>query len=282
LLRPRELPFKLTFVGGMPRSGTTFLQIVLESHAGIATARETHLADFYLGRCLKNLETEERLTRSLDGIRHYVGMDQMADLFRTLGIGIFEKFLAGKSGAQVVLEKTPANIEYIRYLNMCFPEAIFLHIIRDPRAVVASMKAAAAQEWGSWAKQDVGQIARRWLQIVERAELDSAPLEDRYLQIQYEDLLVRGNAVINDVFRRIGISPIEGLPADLRTRFPLNSMKDLGFAADHPRHETRPDFFRLGEADSWRKELTQVEIASIEAICGRKMKTLGYDGVAVA
>lgn len=54
----------------------------------------------------------------------------------------FKKYLAD-SGVSILVEKTPANCLRIPFIREVFPQARFIHVVRDGRAVVAS----AVKEW---------------------------------------------------------------------------------------------------------------------------------------
>ncbi|MGC6424334.1 MAG: sulfotransferase family protein [Lentimonas sp.] len=47
------------------------------------------------------------------------------------------------AGANVIIEKTPSNCLRLPFINKVFPEAKYIHLVRDGRGVVAS----AAKEW---------------------------------------------------------------------------------------------------------------------------------------
>lgn len=123
----------LIFVGGVPRSGTTLVQNMLDSHPEVTGGPEfLHLPDI--------IGLRDRLNKSVarGHINFYCSSAQVdARLAR-----LIEDFLLpvlAKSDAKYLSEKTPENVLVFRELLDLFPKARFLFVIRDPRAVVASM-----------------------------------------------------------------------------------------------------------------------------------------------
>ena len=54
---------------------------------------------------------------------------------------VFAKIAQSKPSATIVLEKTPNHVNCWREILDVWPQAHFIHIIRDPRSVVASLRA---------------------------------------------------------------------------------------------------------------------------------------------
>src|ERR1700735_4327512 len=156
---------KTVFLVGCPRSGTTWLQIILGSHPQIATVRETHLFDRYLSDLYARYESEaQKLGR--DGLRILLTEPRFDLLCRGFADGVLAEIAATKPGCQVGLEKTASQIWSTQLMQRLYPEAYFLHIVRDPRAVVASMLAYARESWANEGDPDVLSAAEAWLSAV--------------------------------------------------------------------------------------------------------------------
>ncbi|MGI8860438.1 MAG: sulfotransferase family protein [Rubrobacteraceae bacterium] len=123
----------LVFVGGCPRSGTTLVQLMLDSHPDVCGGPE-------FDRVPDIVALRDRLRASVDSGRISVYRSK-EDVDREIG-QLVERLLApyaGERGCKVVSEKTPWNVLIFRELSEIFPEARFIFCVRDPRAVVASM-----------------------------------------------------------------------------------------------------------------------------------------------
>jgi hypothetical protein len=123
----------LIFVGGSPRSGTTLVQNILDSHPDVCGAPE-----FF---CVPDIvEVRKNLhwfisVKWIDTICSYDDVDRsIARLIEDLLLP-----LADKQGRTFLSEKTPrTGLVFSELLNI-FPAARFIHVVRDPRAVVASL-----------------------------------------------------------------------------------------------------------------------------------------------
>ncbi len=124
---------RFIFVGGAPRSGTTLVQNMLDMHPQIAGGPEfLHLTKILALRAsLRKKVANGRIDAFCSG----------ADIERTIG-GMIEALLlplADREGRKYLSEKTPSNCLVFGDLLELFPRARCIFVLRDPRAVVASM-----------------------------------------------------------------------------------------------------------------------------------------------
>ena len=185
---PEELGARLIFVGGAPRSGTTLVQNILDSHTSIVGAPEfLHIDSIVkVGEVLKS--SVER-----GFIDEFCSKEDVDRHFRHLLVSLLFPYLDA-SGAEILSEKTPANVLVFAELLELFPKARFIHVVRDPRATVASLlgvgqRAREAGEAPLFYATGAGAAARyvrRCMGLGLRAER-LAP--DRVHQVQYERLV---------------------------------------------------------------------------------------------
>ena len=107
---------------GTHRSGTTFLSHVLSQHPDVAYAEEPrHIwawgHNFNPDDVLEASDASPRITKHVKKA--------------------FRKFLA-QSGKKHLLEKTPSNCLRLPFIEAIYPEAKYIHIYRDGRAIVRS------------------------------------------------------------------------------------------------------------------------------------------------
>jgi hypothetical protein len=270
------LPYRPLFVVGLPRSGTTLVQAALSSYPSTVTTRETHLFDFYLWPLMERFFRETEFTKSEDGIRHLLSNDAFLSMMRGFAVTVLDAIHSKKPTASVVIEKTPDHLFLLPAICRCLPEVHILHVIRDPRGVIASLKAAAREEWGSWAAvRTLPGWATYWRDGIDAGRRCRAA-GFAYREIRYEDLFVSAGSVMNEILEWLGLPADRTLPSDLRVRFPVGDMVRTDVERHHPQQERRPNFFRRGDPDRWREELAKTEIEEIENICRSAMAELGY------
>jgi|APSaa5957512535_1039671.scaffolds.fasta_scaffold97127_2 hypothetical protein len=109
---------------GAARSGTTLIGSIFKEHPDVAYWEEPNFVwkykTAYLGHDMipVKLATEDR--------RSFIEKN-------------FDSFL-NESGKKVFVEKTPANAYRIAYIHKLFPNAKFIHLIRDGREVALSAR----------------------------------------------------------------------------------------------------------------------------------------------
>jgi len=125
---------RLIFIGGSPRSGTTLIQNMMDSHPLILGGPEfLHLPDI--------IELRRKLHSSID--REWIDIICTRDDVDSHIISLIKSLflpLADKHRCEYYSEKTPENILVFLELIELFPEARFIQVIRDPRAIISSMQ----------------------------------------------------------------------------------------------------------------------------------------------
>lgn len=183
-------------------------------------------------------------------------------------------------------EKTPTNSLLIPFLDRAFPDAQFIHIVRDGRDASVSLRskpwllAASAgstvrepggylhgpyapwwvekgREQGFQETSDIHRMIWAWRRYVEAALRDGRPLgAGRYLEIRYEDLVAEPRA---------------------------HGDRILDFL-DVQRPLSRGSFLRAldraepGAVGTWRRELSVRDLEVIDADAGGLLQDLGYAG----
>lgn len=118
---------EMCFMVGSPRSGTTVLAEVLGHHPGIAQFYEP----YFLWEWKTGPGDDDRLDAS-------AATEETKAFLRHE----FDRYLS-KSGCQIVFEKTPVNSFRIPFIREVFPEARWLHLVRDGRDATVSIH----REW---------------------------------------------------------------------------------------------------------------------------------------
>jgi hypothetical protein len=172
------------------------------------------------------------------------------------------------AGKQYWVEKTPWNELFVPVIErLVGPECRYLHMIRDPRAVIAST--LRPDLTGAARDRLVVRRCILWSRSVHWYRYFSRALPSRYLALRYEDLVTRTEDAMRDVCRFLNISTEEsvttatrlGLPVSPNTAFPASAAAGVVFSSHLRRYET---------------VLTSGERRLIEQLLGPQMIACGY------
>ena len=273
-----SLATKHVFVVGCPRSGTTWLHLLLAQHPEVATTRETHLFDQYLAHLNRAWE-ESKSRKAKVGLTPLLSEQEFYDLCRKFADGVFGKIAATNQVATVILEKTPQHVCYARLILKLIPNAYFIHIVRDPRSVVSSLRAAAHSWAQTWASPGIHSNARLWHSQVSagRAIRD---LTTHFREVRFEDLRSDGGRdLLLDLFQWLGLVADAHFISQALEACRIENVREQGLGLrDFNRLKPQdPESLRKGSLDGWKDELSQREIRIIEYIDRDLMKAYGYE-----
>lgn len=271
---------KRVFIVACPRSGTTWLHLLFAQHPGVATTRETHLFDEYLGRLYRAWESYRSRSATV-GLTLLLSDEEFHGLCRDFANAVLNKISATNDSATVIVEKTPQHVRYAPFILKLIPDAYFIHIVRDPRSVVSSLR-AAAQSWGRrWASASIRTNARLWCSEV-TAGREICDLTHRYREVQFEAIKgEHGAEIVKDLFTWLELSADDAFVAHALEACQIENVRDRG---DGIRSYMRlkphdPESLRKGAVDSWKEDLSPGEIRTIEYIAKDLMQAYGYEPI---
>lgn len=280
----------LVFLVGAPRSGTTHLQRLLASLRGVETAQESHVFE-YIAPMVRlwnaHLAGATSDARGGVGLPCYLEEQEFVAAVRRLFWEFLEPTLDTLPGGCLFLEKTPLHALHVDVIDLLLPKARIIHIIRDPRDVVASLL-ASARSWGhSWAPAEAGLAARLWSRHVRAARRAGGALDGRrYTEVRYERLL--HNAVpellrlgtflgctwsVEELNGAVERNRIDYARDNAPTPIPRRgaAAKRSGKVVNEPN-----GFMRKGMSGSWKTDLSLLEKAKVWRATRKMMKELGY------
>jgi hypothetical protein len=269
---------KQVFVVGCPRSGTTWLHLLLAQHPRVATTRETHLFDEYLMR-LDRAWQGYKSRQATVGLTLLLSEEEFYALCRNFAIGALSKIAATNEAATVVLEKTPQHVHCAALILKVIPDARFIHLVRDPRSVVSSLR-AAAQNWArSWASSGVRSNAELWHSQVSAGH-GIGELTGNFRELRFEDLKgERAAEILHSLFAWLDLPADSQFVSDALKSCLIENVRERGEGIRCYSHlkSHDPDSLRKGVVDSWREELSLRQIAIVEYITKDLMKAYGYE-----
>lgn len=188
---------KRIFLVGAPRSGTTILQSLLAAHPKITSFPETKFFHFLWTERLKS-KLPDRLHKFFHEEINRPDLYDESEVYRRQitsdrikwFVGILDR-LAVEEGNKIWLEKTPEHVYFIRDILNYLPDAKFIHIVRNPLDVIASMRKATQTPglnilWGGeWTLEF---CIERWNTSAAVTHTHSWQVE-KHLVVRYENLL---------------------------------------------------------------------------------------------
>ena len=261
---------------GVRRSGTTLLRVMLDRNPELAVPDESYfvpqLARRHRGRVdpaafvddLRRLPTLVEWGLSPDAVaaRLREGMSRGEAI-----AAVFAAY-AAERGKTRWGDKTPLYMQYLPLLERLFPEAAYVHLVRDGRdAATSFLEVPAGIMTAGWGHpRDAAGFAAQWAIEVRGARALGRRVGERYIEVRYEELV----ASPGEELRRI--CAFAGLEYD-------DAM--LGYVGqtdsarkEHQRRLDEPP--RVGVRD-WRTEMPPEDVAAFESVAGDLLGDLGYD-----
>ena len=260
------------FFVGCGRSGTTLVRALVDAHPDMAIPPESHFVvaeapprgePFDAAALLDALAASDRF--ALWGLDPG---DVAAAVAGTAGYpdavrAVFALW-AERAGKPRYGDKTPGYVVHVAAIARLFPEAVFVHVIRDGRDVAASFLDVG---WAASAEE----AARHWALRVRRGRRGGRALgPGRYHELRYEDLVADPEPALRGVCDAVGLA-FDPAMLDHRAR-----ADEVARTTSHPgyhRHlaePVRPDL------RDWRSDLTPSEQARVELVAGSLLAELGY------
>lgn len=261
------------FIAGCGRSGTSLLRTMVDAHPDVYIPSESlFLVDYLrLGDCRPGSFLRWLLHHEPQLLCWYKGPRVVEDTVARTVCVLHEK-MSATVGARVWGQKTPRFVRYRPLFEQAFPDARWILVYRDPRAVVASMR-RSGQHTNSVIR-GCGRWKRDNQEIVSFIEHPEACPEN-VLLVKYEELICRFEETMNHILRFLQLPtvPVENLLQQAKPVFFSKS----GFEINTVRNGVKPDPQRIND---WQTILRDDEIAAIEGLCSREMAVLGYDPIA--
>ncbi len=224
------------FIVGCVRSGTTLMRDLLRRYPGLLCPEETHFfrwaEPFRTPHSLAPLQGNKVLAmhRRIDGVDEAT-YRQILATSRTRG-ELQRRYVAAFAAAQGLktyrwFDKTPQNIYGVNLIAQEYPKARFLHLVRNPLNVVASMKLGKVVS-----VPDIHGACNYWLEAVLMMRAFEAGHAPRVMQMRYEDVLADMPGRVRDILGFMGLDPIDGLYAATDVRAEQNRWRAVLSAQD--------------------------------------------------
>jgi hypothetical protein len=269
------------FLVGCPRSGTTLLSVMLHAHPRIAMPPETRfLRPIYRERLafgdLTVAENRRRLAERMTGkgtkfadlrLDRKDVIEKIVAAPPTVGsaAGTVWREFARTRGKERWGEKRPSYWRDIGAILRLFPEAQIVHLVRDGRSCVASLKKVT---W--WEAGVTGAMASWTMADAELRRVGRRLPTDSYYRLRYEDLLADPSDQLGRLCRYLG-EDFDAAMLDYST-----AAQDI-VPARKSWHARTKGGLDTGRIEAWRRTLAPVEIGLFERVARRGLQRNGYE-----
>lgn len=270
------------FILGCQKSGTTWVQHLLDAHPNIACAGEGHITDLIMPLLKQSFEAyEERQRRRPPGLEVMFSSEDLAGVIKLLSDRLLAQYLREGGGSDRVLalgDKTPEYAMAMRLLNDMYPAAKFVHVIRDGRDAAVSGWAHVGRQGGNEQFRSFGAYAEyfaeyHWVPYITCAREAGKGFPDRYLEIRYENL---HDNPAQEVQRLLGFLEMEAGGEAIARCLEGGSFEKLsgGRACGE---EDVTSFFRKGVTGDWKLGFDEETLEGFEKHAGKLLEELGYE-----
>jgi hypothetical protein len=277
------------FLVGCPRSGTTLLQRMVGTHRQIAVAPEVAwIARRYedrVGLTADGLVTPAFVAYLLErgSFGRYTPLpispkelEDLASPARSISyaqlVGLLFERYGELQGKPLVANKTVDHVRHIATLHELWPQARFVHLIRDGRDVALSAISwrrakKLASRFPSWRDDPVSTAAAWWEWHVRPAlEAGSFLGPDLYHEVRYEPLVAQPERELKSLCTFLTV-PYD----DAMLRFHEGRKRPR--EASDAKHAWLPPTPRLR---AWRSQMAPDDVERFEALAGELLGELGY------
>jgi hypothetical protein len=258
------------FIIGAPRSRTTILADALAQHSDLWGSGESDIWLYLYHPRIVDEAFERARSRPYGW---FAEQDvERTELLRYLGLGV-NALYTSRSGGRRWVEQTPHYTPMAEVLAGMFPDALFIHILRDGREVVHSMvnflksckpevaaQLAAGGFLAPWVN-DFRRACQAWRKHVDAAAAFVATHPNRSITVLSEQVAAEPETTFSALFDFLGIPSEEGPARYIRGRRYNSSFRDTA---------------RGGEAASAWEEWSREDQAIFLAEVGRVMVEHGF------
>lgn len=276
--------FRPFFVVGSGRSGNTLLRRILDSNSKIYIPPETYV----LGRAINLFKQNQHLDwRQI--VYLILAQFEFHREFETFGVSLrplaeeliqtpyhqrslafilnkFYEYSAFQHGSSFERwgDKTPLNTFFLKEILSVFPDAQFIHLIRDGLDVVPSYTRAGIYD-------SINDASERWVKSVKLASDFVEKHPKTCITVKYEDLVTSPEATVIQICNFLNIDFDQVM---LNSHEHAQTMGDV-VARNHHQKVFEP--ISSGSIGKGRKTLKDKEVEVILELIGKERSRFGYE-----
>lgn len=278
----------IVFVMGKERSGTTLLQAMLNAHPNIVAPHESRIIIYMYSKyghtivwteeLLKEfcdeLYTETRFNNfwKIDKSELLLVLTEAKDrLTYPLIMKIIYCMFSPDKEVKIIIDKNPVYYLFLPELQAIFPDAKYLHIVRDYRDNIASHRKVMPDKHPA-------DLAYRWLKVNQYMEEAKEKSPQKWYSFKYELLVNEPLNYMKKICNFIDIqfyeNMVTGFTSNLSPVFEANK----GRKEFMKFHSNVYEPVNINQIGKWRTEMPVDQIQIIEAIAGKYGREMyGYE-----
>jgi hypothetical protein len=258
------------FVIGFARSGTSLLCRLMRRYLKVSFGTESQFILRYLALLptYGDLAVDTNVRRLLEDIGHerffvrsqnnwgfrYDPSRAFADLrgrsFRDVLDAVFGQ-LASHNGMDRWGDKTPSYNDNLSALYQLFPDAQFVHAVRDGRDVALSISHT------SFGPKNACECAQHWAQTQQTIRMFAATIPPgQFHQVRYEDLTTQPLETLKTLGLFIGVQVDDAIVSAMQMRLPAD--------------------VRAGNTGKWKQAMHPRELERFEGVAAHSLVAAGY------
>ncbi len=296
-IEPTQAP--IAFLVAKDRSGTTLLQTMLDSHPNICAPLESrfllHLKQKYQNKTHWNSKLKAQFIKDLFLEQKMVLLweldlenlqKRIANLPENTTYGevckqvyVSSKSFHPKENAKLIVDKNPIYAIMIPLLKEIYPDAKFIHLVRDYRGNVNSI-------FSLYKKISIKKLGQSWVMNNQEIEKEKLLQPENYITLRYEDLLDNPEAELRKLTDFFGlnfhpnmlnyherISEEISAYVNRSTNEKVRKVREIGIATVH-KNLSKP--LKNSFKDKWKETFSKQQIEILEQYCDAFAEKYGY------
>ena len=261
---------------GVGRSGTTLLRVMLDRSSQIAIPYES----FFVTPLAHRHGRRPRLDDFVNDLGRFYQLYEWGISPEDVRPRLREGMTTGEAIAAVFEvyaqhegkprwgDKTPLYMQHLPLLERLFPDAIWVHLVRDGRdAALSFLELPEGFSGKTWAlPRTPAQFAARWRTEILSARRLGAHVGGRYLELRYEDLVTEPERELRRVCEH----------ASLAWEPAMLEHADVPEVSSMPEHRNIAQPPTPGLRD-WRSQMSREDALAFEQVAGDVLHSSGYE-----
>jgi len=290
----------MVFILGKGRSGTTLLQTMLDAHPNTIAPMESRFVVHFLNRYgtvtkwtparkasfIADVLTEQKIKFfwEIDEKALKERINQLPENTNYAAICqqvyVSSQSFFTKETMKVIIDKNPIYAILVPHILAVFPNARFVHVVRDYRASSSSVLRLSK-------KIRARQLGFRWLVSNQEIEHLKTQHPNRFHTLRYEDLLQQPEKELKNLTSFLGIDfdpdmlkyheKIRSAFDDYLERSPSLEIKKLRELGSNTVHKNLAKPIDSSFIDKWKTTLSEGEIHDLEMVCAEFAKRYHYE-----